>query len=287
MTTDEKIKQLLSKLENISRRQDGFFVEIFELRKEIIALQEKTQKNESIKKVETKIENTFLEQTQELKALKNEIEKEVIANESIPQSQISSNPVTKPKTNLEKFIGENLVNKIGIIITIIGLAIGTKYSIENNLINPLTRIILGYLAGFILLGIGIKLKEKYQNYSAVLVSGAIANMYFITFSAYSFYNLIPQLLAFLLMVCFNSFTIIAAIHYNRQVIANIGLVGAYAIPFLLSEGSGNVLILFSYMTIINIGVLIIAVKKYWKSLYYSSFILSWLIFGFWILDNFF
>src|SRR5690606_10266054 len=105
-------------------------------------------------------------------------------------------PVPKRTTGLklgtEKFIGENLINKIGIVITVIGVAIGAKYSIEHDLISPLTRIILGYLTGAGLLGFGIRLKQKYENYSAVLVSGAMAIFYFITFAAYSFYSLFPQ-----------------------------------------------------------------------------------------------
>jgi uncharacterized membrane protein len=88
------------------------------------------------------------------------------------------------------------------------------------------------------------------------------------------------------MVFFTAFTVAAAMYYNMQVIANIGLVGAYAVPFLLSDGTGNVLILFSYMAIINSGILIIAFKKYWKPLFYSSFILTWLIFLIWYLSKY-
>ena len=187
----------------------------------------------------------------------------------------------KSKNNFEKFIGENLINKIGIIIIIIGAAIGAKYSIDNDLISPLTRIILGYLLGLGLLGFGIKLKKKYINFSAVLVSGAIAILYFITYAAYSFYELFPQSVAFAIMVFFTLFTVIIALNYNKQIIAHIGLVGAYAVPFLLSENSGNVTILFSYMAIINIGILVIAFKKYWKPLYFSSFLLTWLILMSW------
>ncbi len=185
------------------------------------------------------------------------------------------------KANLEKFIGENLINKIGIAITVIGVAIGAKYSIEHQLISPLTRIILGYLMGLGLLATALKLKKDYENFSAVLISGAMAIMFFITYAAYSFYALLPQSAAFILMVLFTAFTVAVAINYNRQVIAHIGLVGAYAVPFLLSEGSGKVAVLFSYTAIINIGILIIAFKKYWKPLYYSSFILTWLIFVMW------
>lgn len=189
------------------------------------------------------------------------------------------------KSNLEKFIGENLINKIGIIITIIGVAIGAKYSIDHNLIAPVTRIILAYLAGFVLLGLGMKLKNRYENYSAVLVSGAMTIMYFITFLAYSLYGLMHQGFAFVLMVL-TVFTVGAAIKYKQQVIAHIGLVGAYAVPFLLSEGQGNELVLFSYMAIINIGILFIAIKKYWKPLYYSSFGFSWLIYLLWLADTY-
>ena len=168
---------------------------------------------------------------------------------------------------------------------VIGVAIGAKYSIENELISPLTRIILGYLVGIGLLGFGIKLKPKFEGYSAVLVSGAISIFYFITYFAYSFYNLIPQILAFAMMLIFTVFTVFAAIKYNRVVIAHIGLIGAYAVPFLLSSGSGRVDILFSYMLIINLGILFISIKRDWKTLHYSAFFFTWLIYGSWFADK--
>ncbi|MDQ3394619.1 MAG: DUF2339 domain-containing protein [Bacteroidota bacterium] len=190
------------------------------------------------------------------------------------------------KSNLEKFIGENLINKIGIAITIVGVGIGAKYSIENELISPFTRIVLGYLFGLGLIGFALWLKVKYENFSAVLLSGGMATFYLITYAAYDFYGIFPQVFAFALMVLFTAFTVVAAIHYNRQVIAHIGLVGAYAVPFLLSEGEGKVAILFSYMAIINIGILLIAIKRYWKSLYYSAFIITWLIFTSWFFTRY-
>lgn len=188
------------------------------------------------------------------------------------------------KDNFEKFIGENLIAKLGILITIIGVVIGAKYSIDNELISPLTRIILGYLMGIGLLVFGIKLKAKYKNYSAVLVSGAIAIMYFITFAAYDFYGLLPQTITFILMVLFTAFAVLAAVQYDKQVIAHIGLVGAYAVPFFLSSGSGDVKTLFSYIAIINIGILAIAFRKYWKALFYAAFAQTWLIYLFWLMD---
>jgi uncharacterized membrane protein len=137
-----------------------------------------------------------------------------------------------------------------------------------------------------LFGTAIWLKKKYLNFSAVLLSGSLAIMYFLTFFAYSYYALIPQRFAFALMLFFTAFTVAAAISYNRQVIAHIGLVGAYAVPFLLSNDSGRADILFGYMTIINFGILAISLKKFWKPLYYSSFIFTWLIYSAWYLADY-
>jgi uncharacterized membrane protein len=76
--------------------------------------------------------------------------------------------------------------------------------------------------GLGLLGFGIKLKKDYENYSSVLVSGAITIMYFITYAAYSFYSLMPQLMAFLLMLIFTVFAVVASINYNKSIIAQLG-----------------------------------------------------------------
>lgn len=209
--------------------------------------------------------------------------------EAVPQEvRRSPKSFEMPKLNLdlEKFIGENLISKIGVLILIIGVAIGAKYSIENNLISPLTRIVMGYITGVVLLGTGMKLKDKYENYSAVLVSGAMAILYFITFMAYSFYGLMPQMAAFGLMVLFTAFTVFAAVKYDRQVIAVIGLLGAYAVPLLLSDGSGDVKTLFSYVAIINFGILILSFQKKWKPLYYLAFVFTWLMYFAWYFTSY-
>ena len=178
-----------------------------------------------------------------------------------PISQFFSKYTESARADLEKFIGENLISKIGILVLIIGIGIGVKYSIDNNLISPLTRVALAYLFAFGLVGLALKLKPKYLNFSAALISGGMATMYFVTFFAYTAYGLIGQLPAFGLMAMCTVLTVLAALFYNRQVIAHIGLVGAYAVPLLLSTDSGNYVALFAYMAMINVGILAVSVKK--------------------------
>ena len=185
------------------------------------------------------------------------------------------------RANLEEFVGKNLISLIGIIVLVLGVGIGAKYAIDNNLISPLTRIIIGYIFGFGLVGLAIKFKRNYHNFSAVLISGGMAIMYFVTFFAYSSYALISQLPAFGLMVMFTAGTVAAALVYRRQVIAHIGLVGAYAVPFLLSNDSGNYLALFIYMSVINAGILAVSLKQRWIPIFYTSSLFTWAIFCGW------
>lgn len=190
------------------------------------------------------------------------------------------------KKDLEKFIGENLISKIGILILIIGVGIGVKYSIDNELISPTTRVILAYIFAFGLTGLAIKLRSKYHNFSAALMSGGMAIMYFVTYFANAYYGLIPQLPTFALMVMFTVLTVAAALVYNRQVIAHIGLVGAYAVPFLLSQNSGNYLALFGYMAVVNTGTLAISIYRTWKPLFYTASFFTWAIFTTWAVGRY-
>ncbi|MEI8112887.1 MAG: DUF2339 domain-containing protein [Bacteroidia bacterium] len=285
----EKLTKLFNWMDDLSRRQLKVNSELNEIRFEIEQLKAIENEENVSSKPENEVEKVLLkEQTGNFQSeFAPEFQSVEIENSSKFQSYPTSYSTEKRQNStnagneLEKFIGENLISKIGIIITVIGVAIGTKYAIDHQLISPLTRIILGYLFGFGLLGIAFRLKKDYENYSAVLLSGSMAILYFLTYAAYSFYQLMPQIMAFALMVMITALTVVAAIKYDKQIISHFGLVGAYAVPFLLSENSGNVLILYSYMAIINIGILVISFKKYWKPLFYSSFILTWIMYLSW------
>jgi uncharacterized membrane protein len=279
-----KIDQLLARLELLVQQQSVFQKEIDVLRSEIINL--KTAETQLVQP-----EHSGKLQNKEPAPERRDVEAESILTSSAREPEesipiISKIKAPKIKSDLEKFIGENLINKIGIIIIFIGVIIGAKYAIDHQLISPLTRISLGYMVGLGFLGVAIRLKRNYENFSAVLLSGSMAIMYFITFAAYDFYQLIPQTAAFFLMVLFTIFTVIAALNYDNQTIAQIGLAGAYGIPFLLSNDTGRVAFLFSYIAIINAGILAISIKKYWKPLYYTSFVLTWLIFSAWYMSEF-
>ena len=307
---DERLSQLQTRLEKMVEYQNYFYREINFVRREIESLKQIALSTANRVKIEAEIEPAIQLQVesksepkpeyqpplQQLNPDKTDSNQTQIRNRQQPPSwqspPITANKETErkaaaaggAKSGLEELVGRNLISIVGIIITIIGVGIGAKYAIDNNLISPVMRILAGYLFGAGLFGLAVWLKAKYLSFSAVLLSGAMAILYFITYFAYGFYHLMPQTPAFALMLLITIATVAAAINYSRQIIAHIGLVGAYAVPFLLGNDSGNATILLAYVAVINFGVLAVSLRKYWKTLFYSSFIFTWLIYStvFWL-----
>jgi len=245
----------------------------------------------------------FKELVVELKAIKQELDSFQNSANALQKKKEASSEKQKNTTkrthvkkqeeakqrkveDTESFIGTKVISIVGILLMMLGVGYGAKYAIENNLISPTIWIIAVYILGTALLLTALKLKSKYENFSAVLLSGAMAIYYFTTYFAFAQYDLIAREVAFGMMLIFTVFTVIAALRYDNQIIAHIGFVGAYAVPFLVRGNNENVVALFSFMAIVNVGILAVAIKKYWQSLLYSAFFLTWLIFAKWFLSTY-
>ncbi|MBI2729779.1 MAG: DUF2339 domain-containing protein [Sphingobacteriales bacterium] len=280
---DAQLNDLRKKIEAILYKQQSLNDEVVQLMNEFDRLKAEASGKLTLSKPDEKKETIIT----------RAVEKKVIAAQGAVKEFVSPNSNqdatqkkvgTKPGQNtLEQFVGENLISKIGIIVTIIGVFIGVKYSIDHNLVSPLVRIITGYILGAVLVGISLKLQNRYEAFSNVLMGGGIAVFYFVTYVAYSFYNLLPATLAFIIMLLCTGAAIGASLKYKNQLIALLGLLGAYAIPVLLSDGSGRYYILFSYIAIINVGIMVLSFRQNWKLLFYSAFGLTWMIFLAWFI----
>lgn len=190
-------------------------------------------------------------------------------------------PQIKEGIGLENFIGLRLIHIIGIIVLVIGLSIGVKYAIDRDLISATARILLAYSAGAILFFLALRLKVKYQAFSAILFSGAMASLYVTTYAAFVYYGLFSSLLAFLIMIVLTFYTAYTALLYDKKEIALLGLVGAYAIPFLISSNSDKAVLFFTYISLINMGVVFLVYKKEWSVVGQLAQLITWILFLGW------
>lgn len=209
-----------------------------------------------------------------------------VGGASVAPVHMRPKKATTETWSLENFIGLRLIHFIGIIVLVIGLSIGVKYFIDQNLISQGLRIGLAYAAGLVLYLLSLKLRKKYVLFSAILYSGGMASLYFTTYAAYVYYNMMSSTTSFIIMILLTGYTVYEANRYNRQEIALLGLVGAYSIPFLISKNSERADLFFLYILVINLGVLYLSVKKLWKGVGRAAEILTWILFIGWSVSRY-
>jgi len=184
--------------------------------------------------------------------------------------------------DLEKFIGENLINKIGVLILVLGISYFVKYAIDKDWINEPARVGIGVLCGALVMAIAHKLRKNYAAFSSVIVAGAIAIFYFTIGIAFHDYHLFNQTVAFSIMVIITAFSALISLSYDRIELAVLSLIGGFAVPFMVSTGEGNYVVLFSYIIILNIGILAIAYYKKWNLVNILAYIFTVLLYFAWL-----
>jgi Predicted membrane protein (DUF2339) len=294
MTTNEKLDAILQKIDALSKSQSQLQFDLEQLRTEtrhlkfdqLEEVEIKENAPEEVPWEQQSLSYTEVEETHKIAEIHEVSTLKAAINATTTEKKTESIlEKAIPEWDLEKFVGENLANKLGAFVTVLGLGIGVKYAIDHDLISPLARILLGYLAGFALIFVANRLRPKYEDLSAAILGAGLASVYLVTYFAYDLYQLMPQIVAFFSMVAITVATVWAALQYDKQVIAVGALIGAYLVPFLLSTGEDKPITLFSYIAIINVGILYIAFKKYWQVLYYGSFLATWFIFMIWATTN--
>ncbi len=184
--------------------------------------------------------------------------------------------------DLEKFIGENLVSKIGIAILVLAIGFFVKYAIDNAWIGTVGRVAVGVVCGGILIAIAHRLRNSYHAFSSVLAGGGLAVLYFTITLAFQQYHMFSQTTAFVVMLVITAFAVVLALLYNRQELAVIAMTGGFAAPFLISTGSGNYITLFIYLIVLNTGLLLIAYRKAWRILNTTAFVFTVILFASWL-----
>lgn len=187
--------------------------------------------------------------------------------------------------DLEKFVGENLINKIGIAILVLGIGYFVKYAIDQEWLGEVGRVAVGILSGAILLGLAHRLRQTFAAFSSVLVGGGLTVLYFTIAIAFHYYALFSQTGAFIIMVIITGFGVLLTLAYNRVELAVMTLIGGFATPFMVSTGEGNYVVLFSYLLILNVGMLVLSYFKKWTLVHVLAYIFTVLIYGGWLLST--
>ncbi len=180
--------------------------------------------------------------------------------------------------DLEKFIGENLLSKIGIVIFVIGMGFLVKLGVDSGVITEGLRVAIGVVIGGGLIGLAHYLRKTFQKFSSILIGGALAVLYFTIALAFHEYQLIPQTASFIIMIFITVFAVLLSVAYDRKELAVLAIIGGFGTPFFLSTGSGNTFALFTYILILDIGMLALVNFKKWNIINNLAYGFTYLLF---------
>lgn len=175
----------------------------------------------------------------------------------------------QPEIITEKYEEESsgkILGRIGIGALVLGIGFFLKYAFDNNWIGPSGRIFIGVLVGIILIGLGQYFRKKYEMFSEVMFGGGIVVLYLSFYAAHYFYNLISPSTTGLLMVIVTGLTFVFSFINEDSKLAILAVVGGFMTPYIIGASGNNMVEVFSYITILNIGVLAVTIFKKWPEL---------------------
>lgn len=163
-------------------------------------------------------------------------------------------------------MGVKLFAWIGGFVLFLGMAFLVKYSFDHNLISPEIRVTLGFLTGIGLVVSGVLMKRReFAVTSHTLCATGVVILYAVTFACHSVYHFsfFGPGVTFVIMVLITAVAFTLAVQLNAMVVAILGLVGGFLTPILLSTGTDNPLGLFSYIALLDLGLVAVAFRRKW------------------------
>ena len=240
-------------------------------------------------------------QVQSLRLEVREIHSVIRGYETGPEVIQPRKETTRKKTSnglkipgWELLLGGNWLAIIGVIAVFIGTAFFLKLAFENDWINQTNRILLGVLGGVVFLAIGEIWRNKYASYFNIITGCGIAILYLTIFSAYALYSMIGYYFAVAFLLVVTIIAVLQALRNNSITLAVLGVVGAFAAPFVLlafdgidfmqsSVGSVDWLL---YIILIDLGVIFLATFRNWSWFTFIALIGSLLSYAVWASENF-
>jgi uncharacterized membrane protein len=178
-------------------------------------------------------------------------------------------------------LGGNTVARLGALLLFIGLAFLARFAVEQGLVPPQLRLAGIGLVAIVLLVTGFRLRERRAGYALTLQGAGVAILYLTLFAAFRLYGYVPAVLAFALMVAVCAASALLAVLQDSRALAVIGVAGGFMAPILASTGQGDHVALFSYYTVLNLGIVAVAWRKDWRLLNFVGFVFTFGIATLW------
>ncbi len=184
--------------------------------------------------------------------------------------------------NLESRIGSHWLNRIGIAAVLIGVSYFLKFAFDNNWIGPAGRIAVGLIAGIAVVLWSERFRSRgYRSFSYSLKAVGIGVLYLSLWASFQVYHLMPSGVVFVCMLVVTASTCAMALSQDAEILAVFAITGGFSTPLLLSTGVNREIALFSYLALLDIGILALVMFKPWRRLLLLGFVGTLLLYVAW------
>ncbi|MCE5287542.1 MAG: DUF2339 domain-containing protein [Pelosinus sp.] len=192
------------------------------------------------------------------------------------------------QNEMEMKIGLNWINKVGILLILLGVGAAAKY-VHSTWFNDYMRSASFFiLGGLFLIGGEWFYRKSKEVFATGLLGGGVSILYGAVFYSYFLLHVIGIYSGLGLSVLITLTTVVLSVRYHSKTICSIGLIGGY-LPFftyIFSFGlRGEAYYLaMGYLFLLNVAVLLVSFWKRWNVVNYLSMVfhipaLTFLVFG--------
>lgn len=177
----------------------------------------------------------------------------------------------------------NVPVKVGMLVSLAGVAALLKYATDHGWLNAPIELRLAAIAVVAMAGLafGWHQRDKRRLFALAVQGGAIGALLLTVFAAFKLYDRMPASAAFALSVILIAGLGVLAVVQNSRTLAVLGILAGFLAPLWLSSGSGNHVALFAYYAVLNAAILLIAWWRPWRVLNLLGFAFTFGIGTFW------
>ena len=186
----------------------------------------------------------------------------------------------------ERWIGLRGAAVLGGVVLALAALLFLKYSIETGLIPPVVRVALSVFVGLGAIGASQTLRKRGYEATANAMAGAgVVILYAAIWAARVLYGLVGAGVAYSLMTLVTVVCGLLSWRYRSLVVACLGLAGGFATPALLTSLSDNPIGLFTYILLLDLGLVVLARRRGWPLLGLLSLLVTTLYQAGWIFEH--
>lgn len=180
--------------------------------------------------------------------------------------------------DIEANLAGKWLARAGAAALFVGAALAFMYAVDRGLISPLGRVVVGLLVGLGFVGWAEwAYRRTWASFAQAVAGIGVAVGYLAIWAGYQLYDLMSALgaLALLALVVIGGGAL--AVRHDSVALAVLAALGGFLNPLLVSTGRGMQTALYSYVLLLDLGVLGLSYLRGWRALSGVALASTWLL----------